>query len=712
MQRTIRFSTVLFILLAALFVTAGTATAIDGWKISVPDGAKHGHFASHLMLPSGHPAVAYIEQATGNLMYADSDGNNWKTMVVDGQVRDGRYCSMALLPSGRPAIAYCDFVNWSLKYAAYDGFRWNVSVVDDTGMVVGHSDLAVLPSGYPAISYKCNGLKYAEFNGSTWQFAFPDSDFYAGWCTDLSIQPNGYPAISYFWDLIAGPTEICYAAYDGASWKWEVVSGTSMGLCSSLRYSSTGYPMIGYSTLQGGTSFATPASKGWSIESVSYSARFSDLAVLSTGQTVMALIDPTADELQYAYPASKGWDLEKVDDVVDDNDLQPARVPSIRLDTLGRPTIAYLDSEHNHLKYAKQTPGGWETEIAKSGQLKVGSHSSAVVLPKNRPAVCYLDESLNDLKYAVLEDGKWSYMVVDKDGGKGMSMAVLNNGMPAVSYYDNTYGHLKYAYLVDNQWKQFTIEHDAITVGVTQETFTGLAVLPTGRPAISYFYEGMLYDQKYAWCNGLSWQTSTVDKDWVGRCSSLAVLPSGRPAMTYRKEIDSAMWLIYAWFDGQEWIKSKIDQVTNGGYWTVRRENSLAILHDGLPAVAYYSESADSLKYARLSGGIWRKSFVDQTPGAGHDCSLAIMPTGHPAISYHLDGDYEYDLKYAWYAVDSVYPYPTWHTMTVDSANNMGCYSSLIVLPGGQPGIMYYNWIYKALMYAVGYELSVTPPGR
>ena len=130
----------------------------------------------------------------------------------------------------------------------------------------------------------------------------------------------------------------------------------------------------------------------------------------------------------------------------------------------------------------------------------------------------------------------------------------------------------------------------------------------------------------------------------------------------------------------------------------------------GQPAVAYLDQANDHLKYARLDGFLWRTFFVDTEPGAGHDCSLAILPSGEPAISYYVGRDLM-DLKYAWFAPDSWTPYLVWHTTTVDSANNIGTYSSLIVLPGGQPAITYYNWIYQALMYAVGFELSSIPPG-
>lgn len=72
----------------------------------------------------------------------------------------------------------------------------------------------------------------------------------------------------------------------------------------------------------------------------------------------------------------------------------------------------------------------------------------------------------------------------------------------------------------------------------------------------------------------------------------------------------------------------------------------------------------------------WDITIVDALANAGNTASLAILPSGHPAISYN-EGRPNYGLKYAWYDGN------TWHRTAVDSAQGVGTYNSLAILPSG-----------------------------
>ena len=81
----------------------------------------------------------------------------------------------------------------------------------------------------------------------------------------------------------------------------------------------------------------------------------------------------------------------------------------------------------------------------------------------------------------------------------------------------------------------------------------------------------------------------------VDAYTSLAVGASGQPVISYFDNADDD--LRYAWHDGgamcENWHTAAVDTAGEVGLW-----NSLAILPSGAPAISYFDETTDSLKYA------------------------------------------------------------------------------------------------------------------
>jgi len=155
----------------------------------------------------------------------------------------------------------------------------------------------------------------------------------------------------------------------------------------------------------------------------------------------------------------------------------------------------------------------------------VGEYTSIALGASGHPHISYYDVSNSNLKYAQYDGTSWQIEIVDSEGevGKYTSIAVDGSGRPHISYFDNTNDDLKYAYKDGDSWHTETVD-SAPYVGWE----TSIAIGPFGCVHISYFaYRGggsTVYDLKYAYNNGVQWQTEFVETGCdAGRYSSIAL---------------------------------------------------------------------------------------------------------------------------------------------------------------------------------------------
>src|SRR5262245_52744295 len=104
----------------------------------------------------------------------------------------------------------------------------------------------------------------------------------------------------------------------------------------------------------------------------------------------------------------------------------------------------------------------------------------------------------------------------------------------------------------------------------------------------------------------------------------------------------------------------------------------------GYPAISYYDESLGDLRYAAWNGTSWNRTTIDSAGNVGQYTSLAFDPAdGNPAISYYdqTNGD----LKLAWFNGTS------WQIQPVDTVGTVGVTTSLAFNPFGNgfPAIVY-----------------------
>ncbi len=220
---------------------------------------------------------------------------------------------------------------------------------------------------------------------------------------------------------------------------------------------------------------------------------------------------------------------------------------------------------------------------------------------------------------------------------------------------------------------------------------------PTTAKAIAAVTVGLLLALTLAQpASALTWDTDTVDSAGsVGWWTSIALDSSGGPHISYFDRIN--LNLKYArqllpWL----WVTETVDSAGRVGEFS-----SLALDPSGYPHITYLDFVAMNnrdLKYARkLPGGGWKAETVDSEGDVGWFPSIAVDSSGQPHISYYDfdNGSGAGKLKYATRSTSG-----GWSIETVDSAGDVGAYTSIALDSSGRPHISYFDFTNGNLKYA------------
>ncbi len=212
-----------------------------------------------------------------------------------------------------------------------------------------------------------------------------------------------------------------------------------------------------------------------------------------------------------------------------------------------------------------------------------------------------------------------------------------------------------------------------------------LELAPDGTPGIAFLAEDIMGTVTYA-DSGSGWTTESVAEGYFYGPIGLAYSPAGDPRIAYHDHQDTSFQpdkgdLTVAFGGATGWT---IEALANDGHdgW----DSTIAIAGDGVVRAAGIDpqqfDSTQGVEYYEQRDGVWEITEIGSGPVAYEfNVSLAVNPDGNPALTYFDNNDQT--LKYATRVNGA------WSIETVDSDGDVGRFSSLAFDASGTPHISY-----------------------
>ncbi|MBN1878785.1 hypothetical protein JW823_01625 [bacterium] len=349
---------------------------------------------------------------------------------------------------------------------------------------------------------------------------------------------------------------------------------------------------------------------------------------------------------------------------------------SLAIDSLNQAHISYFDDKNNHLKYARQTGGAWS--IVTLDTLSGTGYCTSLELDSfENPHIAYGDNQSGNqgLYYTFFDGANWQYETIQNSFVPfSISLVLDSNGEPCITYHDQYDRKLKYASRSGGLW---TIE----TVIDQAQCGEGSVLIMdnNGNPHILYVCDVL----KHSWNTGTGWQHESLTSVWAGSIS----LRFDNPGILHATWIAENS-LYYATWDGSTWdIETAQTAVGNEQFWW----SSLILDGSGIPAIAYYENQSNQLRFCAKQGSTWTSELIAAGANVGGAGSASLNSTDDCFISY-IDRSRN-RLRFAWQ--DS----GNWQNAELDPGS-LVFYTSSAVDSNSYAHITYHDASTSSLKYA------------
>ncbi|PWH13978.1 MAG: hypothetical protein DDG59_13585 [Anaerolineae bacterium] len=669
----------------------------------------------------------------------------WPTEVINSPMASGRsFINM----TGRSLAYYTDkdhtrqqlhlaYGGKNLYYATTTWISptwsaWTSEVVDPAADVGEWASIAVDYRNRPHIAYydKANGcLKYAVKDVS-WSIATLDCDNVLLPVSEeetLSLAEDGeieiQPTIISVEETINGfplrQEEL--GAQSENSLLAEPSSGS--GKYTSIAIDSYGQPHISYAKFYPRSDriyhklkyiYYDRTIPAWKIYQVTQAGSgvaslneglFTSIAIDSRDRPHIAFLDDDHDKVRYVFsPRENNWTFSYPTDAgIGQYDnlggwnslvLRPAEPQD-------KPYIAFYDKTRGALTMAEGTYKtdlknyNWSTyRIDNNGD--VGLFASLAIKDGKDFGISYFDESWDDLRYAEGNGSNWAAKVVtgtNSRAGRYTSLVFDFNQKPHITYFDFSDGMLYEAYQITTTWKFRQID--------LSDTLGSASVsLDSARNPNVLYYNNLLGSLEVA-RRSTQWTADTViaSRLSIDQRVAFRVDSSGRSHLAYYDPLNQD--LVYGIKDGLAWNFETIDSLGDVG-----QNPALALDSSGKPYLSYYDASNGRIKLAfKDSSNQWRTEVLKVVGDArGSFSSIAVHPTsGDIYVSFYDASSQTLQLGYT-PPGDS----HSWSLTTVDVTPKSGQHNALALDGSRRPRIAYFEATNQVLKFAAA-DRSIPP---
>lgn len=340
------------------------------------------------------------------------------------------------------------------------------------------------------------------------------------------------------------------------------------------------------------------ADLGWTAQYVAQAKAADDYSLLSTyidvglsGQVKILYARGPNTQLGFDLRLARGpiADGSFRTESIDPKDKLITGLPSMAVDSRGRPSVSYVSgvyADRCYLKYATKTAAGWKVEVP-DPTMPVGLTSIAVD-SQEKPIIAYTKANpANELRVATRGAASWTTSHVSNERVVALDVVVDASDHPEIGYvaWDGANYVARIARYDGTTWSFETIGHVAsqgIEFGIDLKIDTSGTehlVYPVLEPR-----QGMVFAES----TGSGWKTGYIATGNLWQPSQ-AIDPSGTASATYYNATIGA--LIYATQSVSGWVKQKVAD-NPSQYIRVGRLSSLTFDAEGAAHVAYYVGNA------------------------------------------------------------------------------------------------------------------------